>query len=435
MTEKGNVKVELSAVGRRRLELDFSAGQVSSDGGAVLLREVDLATRLTERLALCFSDHRRHELLEHTVQQLLVQRIYGLVLGYEDRGDHDLLCRDPLLASMAGKEDPEGDKRRMPKDRGRGLASASTLGRLERTKASANEDSRYDKIVCDFDALRETLVQLFVESFESAPERLVLDIDPSDVELHGQQEERFYHGYYRHHCYLPMYLFCGEFPLAVVMRPSNIDGAEGTVELLSPVVEQLRRAFPDTQVILRADSGFCRDELLTWCEEQGVDYVIGMARNRRLERATATQMEQARREYLQTGRAARRFRDFKYRTKKTWARKRRLIGKAEYLGKGANPRYVVTSLSASEFEKRYVYEVLYLWPAGRWTAASRSNSSASSGTAPAATRSAPTMSAHGSRWPRISSSSCSADSASKAPSGRGRRRARCETGCSRSAPS
>ena len=352
-------KLELSRVGRRRFEADFSAGQVSSDGGSALLREADLGLGLSARLASCFTDHRNPALLEHTVAELVAQRVYGLALGYEDLSDHARLSRDPLLAAVVGKSDPEGQERR-GRGRGQGMASPSTLGRVERTEADANARSRYAKVVCDFEALREQFVQMFIESQHSSPERLVLDVDPTDIELHGHQEQRFYHGYYGHYCYLPMYLYCGEYPLSVKLRPSNIDGALGVVDLVSPVVTQLREAFPSVHLIIRADSGFCREEWMAWCEQQrGVDYVLGMAKNSRAVKRIEKQLEQARREFLQTGEPARRFRDFRYQTHKTWSRSRRVVGKAEYLTKGANPRFVVTSLAATHYEKRYLYEELY----------------------------------------------------------------------------
>lgn len=351
-------KLEFEGLGRRSVEADFSAGQVSSDGGGLLLREVDRRLRLTERVAKCFTDHRRPEWIEHTVEELVAQRIYGLVLGYEDLNDHEQLSRDPLLATLVGKLDPEG-QRRCERYRGQGLASASTLGRLERTKEDADSASRYEKIVCDFDALGRLMLDVFIESFEQSPSRLVLDLDPSDIELHGQQEQRFYHGYYRHHCYFPMYMYSGDYPLVVKLRPSNIDGAAGSVPLLSAVVERLREAFPDVHLIVRGDSGFCREWLMAWCESQGVDYVLGVAKNERLKAAISQQMEAARREHLQTGHSARRFRSFSYSTLKTWSRHRRVIGKAEYMDKGENPRFVVTSLSAKQFEKRWMYEELY----------------------------------------------------------------------------
>lgn len=363
-TECHEKKLEFKGLGGRRVEADFGGGQLSSDGGGLLLREAANRVKLMQRLSACFDDHRKAELIEHSVEELLSQRIYGLALGYEDLEDHHELSRDPLLATMAGKVDPEGKHRRNVKNEGMCLASPSTLGRLERTKEDASAASRYEKIVCNFEKLGELFVQIFIEQVrantrEEAPQRVVLDIDPTDIELHGTQEQRFYHGYYGHYCYLPMYVFCGDYPLGVVLRPSNIDGAKGAKELLAPIVWQLREAFVDTHIILRADSGFCRDELMSWCEAEGIDYVFGIAKNQRLCARIEKQMRKAQNEHLQTGRAARRFRSFMYRTRDSWSRSRRVVGKAEYLSKGANPRFVVTSLSGKEFEKRYVYEELY----------------------------------------------------------------------------
>ena len=358
-TSERRAKVEVTALERRRVDVDFSAGRVSSDGGGLLLREVDLRLGLLERLSECFCDHRSPDRLEHTVTELLRQRVYGLALGYEDLNDFDLLSRDPLLATLIGKDDPEGRERAHRKDRGQGAASASTLGRLERTPEHASRASRYAKIVCDFEALQRAFVEVFVQSFDEAPAQLVLDLDPSDVQLHGEQEQRFFHGYYDHHCYLPMYVFCGEYPLAVKLRPSNIDGSAGAVDLLAPIVEQLREAFAEVQIIVRGDSDFCRDALMTWCEQNGVDYVLGIARNRRLQRAVDKPMAKAKRAHERTGRAARAFRSFRYRTHKSWSRSRRVVGKAEYLSKGPNPRFVVTSLKAKQYGAKTLYEVMY----------------------------------------------------------------------------
>ncbi|MCP4964393.1 MAG: IS1380 family transposase [bacterium] len=353
-------KLALKGLGKRRLEADFSAGRVSSDGGGLLLREVDERLRLTQRLSHCFRDFRNPDLIEHTVQELVAQRVYGLALGYEDLNDHDQLSDDLLFAAMVGKVDVEGRKRVRSKDAGKALASPSTLGRIERTKETANNKTRYEKVVCDFDAVAALFVEVFIESFEHPPAVVVIDLDPSDIPLHGDQEQRAYHGYYRQHCYLPLYAFCAAHPLAMKLRPSKIDGAKGADEMLMWLVWQLRAAWPEVRIIVRADSGLCRDWLTSWCEDTpGVDYVLGLARNKRLVGAIAQQMEQARREFLQTGLPARRFRSFHYRTLKSWTRRRRVIGKAEYLPKGENPRFVVTSLSAREYEKRFVYEELY----------------------------------------------------------------------------
>ncbi|MFH0900561.1 MAG: IS1380 family transposase [Pseudomonadota bacterium] len=352
-------KMELEGVGRRKIEADFSGGQISSDGGGLLLREVDRRLRLTERLAACFTDHRKPDLIDHSVEELLRQRAYGLALGYEDLNDHEALSRDPLLATLVGKKDPVGDRRRQKKHKGLPLASASTLGRIERTKADASRESRYEKVVCNFGAMGDICVDVFVESFDEAPVYLVLDLDPSDIQLHGNQEQRFFHGYYDHYCYLPMYLFCGEYPLAVKLRPANIDGALGAAEMLAPVVEKLRAAFPGVVLLIRGDSGFAREELMSWCEQNDLEYLFGMAKNERLVSSISKQMEQARRDHLATGEPARCYRSFSYRTRESWSRSRRVVGKAEYLDKGENPRFVVTSLPNRLFEKRYLYEDLY----------------------------------------------------------------------------
>jgi len=353
-------KLELEHLGSRRVELDFSAGRVSSDGGGILLREVDKRVRLTERLAKCFTDYRNPKLITHTLRELLAQRTYGLALGYEDLNDHERLNRDPLFATLIGKVDVEGHRQGRGRDQGKALASPSTLGRLERSKETANEESRYEKIVCDFDAVAELFVDLFIESFDHEPGVVVLDLDPSDIPLYGNQEERFYQGYYREHCYLPLYAFAGEHPLAAKLRPANIDGAKDADKTLLAIIERLRSAWPDVRIIVRADSGFCRDWLMCWCEATpGVDYVFGIARNSRLQKAISKQMQQAKRAHLSTGKPARRFRSFRYRTLKTWTRSRRVVGKAEYLSKGENPRFVVTSLPPSEYEKVYLYEELY----------------------------------------------------------------------------
>ena len=352
-------KADLGRVGRRRLEVDFSAGRVSSDGGVFLLRAADLHGDVLGRFARCFTDHRRPERVEHTVEELLRQRVYGLALGYEDLNDHDELSRDPLLATVIGKVDPLGEARLHAKDQGVAAASASTLGRLERTRADANASSRYAKVVCDFEAFQKTAVDVFVESFDRPPSQLILDLDPSDIPLHGQQEQGFFHGYYDHYCYLPNYVYCGEWPLAVRLRPSNIDGSAGSEELVAPLIMQLRAAFPGVQLIVRGDSGFCREALMAWCESQDVDYVFGLAKNPRLKAEIAGAMANSKKEFERTGKPARRFRTIRYRTLKSWSRRRRVIAKAEYLSKGENPRFIVTSLSARQFRPRELYETLY----------------------------------------------------------------------------
>lgn len=353
--------IEFEGLSGRRVVGDFSGGHISSDGGALLLREVDLKLRLAERLANCFVDHRNPDLVEHQVVELLRQRIFSLICGYEDLNDHDNLSRDKLFATAVGKADPTGQSRRAPAQRDQPLASASTLGRLERTPEAANSSSRYEKIVCDPILFEATIQDIALDRYavDHSPGVIVIDLDPSDIELHGNQEGRFYHGYYRHHCYLPLYAYIGEYPVATILRRSNIDAPLGAEEVLGRLIGRIRSRWPDVRCIVRGDSGFCRESLMTWCEERDVDYIFGLAKNSRLVDLISTQLERARRAFLTTGEPARFFRDFGYSTRSSWSRSRRVVGKAEWLAKGSNPRFVVTSLPATEYEKRYLYEELY----------------------------------------------------------------------------
>jgi len=325
----------------------------------LLLREVDRRMRILRRFADCFVDHRRPELIEHSVAELVSQRVYGLALGYEDLNDHDELRWDPLMGLLAGKSDPLGHTRVREHDRGKALAGKSTLNRLELTPAKAGPGARYKKIAVRPEAIDDLLVQLFIEAHRDAPRQIVLDVDATDDPLHGAQEDRFFHGYYRQYCYLPLYVFCGEHLLCARLRPSNIDGSLGTVEELERIVGSIRAAWPEVQIVVRGDSGFCREQLMGWCEANGVDYVLGIAKNARLKASITDEMAHAEAWYEATGHAARVFKDFRYRTLKSWSRKRRVVGKAEYLSQGANPRFVVTSLASEEMEARGLYEDLY----------------------------------------------------------------------------
>ncbi len=359
MTQCSKDAIEFKALGKRFVVADFNGGTITSDAGALLLDKTDQAIELLSRAAECFADHRDPDLIEHTVEQLIRQRVFGLALGYEDLNDHDELSRDPLLASVVGKCEPTGQARRNRRDRDRPLAGKSTLNRLELTSENADAASRYKKTVLDFAAMRSLFVNVFLEAHQTPPEQIVIDLDATDDVLHGQQEGRFFHGYYKNYCYLPLYAFCGEHLLAAELRPSNIDGSAGTVEVMERLVSSIRKHWPDTQIILRADSGFTREEIMAWCEANKVDYVLGLAKNSRLTAEITDELAAAEAEHERTGKAARCFKDFRYSTLESWSHQRRGVGKAEHLEKGSNPRFVVTSLAAGAWDARALYEDLY----------------------------------------------------------------------------
>ncbi len=345
--------------GRREVVASFDGGRITSDGGVVLLREVDRQLEIIERFASCFSDHRAQEWVEHPVEDLLRQRILALALGYEDLNDHDHLRRDALLAACCGKSDPTGASRSRERDRGSALAGKSTLNRLEWGLAERAAEDRYHRVAVDTDAVDRFFVDLFLDSFDEAPKQIILDFDATDDPLYGHQEGRFFHGYYDHYCYLPLYVFCGKHLLCARLRPSNIDASKGTVEELSRIIPQIRERWPEVEILVRADSGFARDEIMCWCEEHDVQYVIGMARNSRLERYLAPALERAQKQCDESGQSVRIFEEMRYRTRKSWSRLRRVIGKAEVNQHGPNPRYVVTSLASDEVTGREAYEEIY----------------------------------------------------------------------------
>jgi hypothetical protein len=305
---------------------------------------------LLPRLAECFLDGRSPLLVEHTVEQLVSQRVYGLALGYEDLNDHEQLRQDPLLRVLAGKCDVEDSP----------LAGKSTLNRLELSDGTPN---RYKKITFWKDGIDELLVKVFVESHAATPEEIVLDVDATDLPLHGEQEGRFFHGYYDSYCYLPLYIFCGDQILCARLRQSNSDAAAGSLAEVQRIVAQIRAAWPQVKIVLRGDSGFCRNELMSWCEANRVDYVFGLARNQRLRRIIGPQMWEATQQWGNTGKPARVFTEFAYQTKKRknggWERERRVVAKAEHIDGKENPRFVVTSLKAEEWAAQALYEELY----------------------------------------------------------------------------
>jgi hypothetical protein len=344
---------------KREVHARFDGGTISSDAGGLLLREVEKRTGIVERFAACFTDHRDAERIEHTVKELVGQRVYALALGYEDLNDHDQLRRDPLLAVLVDKEDPTGERRARERDQGKALAGKSTLNRLELTGEVVGEEERYKKIALDQAAVDRLLVDIFLQAHRQPPSEIVLDLDATDDAVHGNQQGRFFHAYYGHYCYLPLYIFCGEHLLCARLRPSNIDASAGCVEEVEQIVAQIRQAWPEVRITLRGDSGFCREKLMVWCEQNQVHYVLGLAKNERLKAEIAPELEQAAVAYAATGRAARVFKEFSYQTRESWSRARRVIAKAEHLEKGANPRFVVTSLAAPAWEARRLYEELY----------------------------------------------------------------------------
>ncbi len=351
-------RLEFHAFGRRNVIGKFDGGKISSDGGGILLREVEKRTHILKRLAKCFIDHRNPKFTEHNLESLIKQRTLGIALGYEDINDHDALREDPLLALLCDKSDLTGKSRLRKEDKGKALAGKSTLNRLELTPGDATGKDRYKKIVAMPQAMDQLLVDLFLESHSTPPKEIVLDVDATDDPLHGNQEGRFFHGYYNGYCYLPLYIFCGEHLLCARLRTANQDACAGTVEELERIVARIRRTWPEVQIILRGDSGFCREDILRWCETHGVDYVLGLAKNARLKRTTAQAMDQAKRAYEATRKSARVYKDFRYRTLKSWSCERRVVGKAEYLGR-ENPRFIVTSLDREEQPAASLYETLY----------------------------------------------------------------------------
>ncbi len=358
-TECSQKSFDFQPLAGRQVTARFDGGTITSDAGSLLLREVEQKTRIVRRFATCFDDFRDPELIEFTAEELLKQRVFALALGYEDLNDHEQLRRDPLLAVLVGRPDPTGKDRAHPRDRGAPLAGKSTLNRLELTPPRATAKSRYKKIAARHAKIDEFFVETFLELTPEPPAEIVLDLDATDDPLHGHQWGRFFHGYYDGYCYLPLYVFCGEHLLCAKLRPADIDASAGAVKILARIVGQIRRSWPQVRIILRGDSGFCREALMAWGEENGVDYVFGLAKNKRLQKILGGELHQAQQQFAATGEPARLFQEFEYRTRKSWSRPRRVIGKAEHLAKGANPRFVVTSLSAERMAPQALYEELY----------------------------------------------------------------------------
>jgi len=349
MTECNQSGFEFEACGPRKIIARFDGGTISSDGGAFLLRQTDKRLNLLPRLAECFLDGRNPELVEHSVLEMVSQRVYGLALGYEDLNDHDQLRKDPVFAVLAGRAEMAEP-----------LAGKSTLNRME---LGVGTQDRYKKITFWKDGLDELLVKVFIESHQNPPAEILLDVDTTDLPLHGKQEGRFFHGYYNHYCYLPLYIFCGEQVLCARLREANQDAAASSLQEIQRIVTQMRTAWPSVKIVVRGDSGFCRNALMSWCENNGVDFVFGLARNQRLRRIIGAEMHEATAQWKQAGKPARVFSEFSYRTRKTkkggWDRERRVAAKAEQIDGKENPRFVVTSLKKEEWSAQALYEKLY----------------------------------------------------------------------------
>ena len=388
-TECSGAALEFTGFKGRSVVAAFDGGSITSDAGALLLGETDRAIGLVERFAACFRDWRRPDLIEHDVRTLVMQRVFGIALGYEDLIDHDHLRHDPVMAVLAGKLEAS---RAVCAP----LAGKSTLNRLELSRATP---SRYHKISHDAPAIERLFVDLFLDAHTRAPAQITLDLDATDDPLHGHQEGRFFHAYYDGYCYLPLYIFCGRHLLAAKLRRSNIDAAAGAVEEIARIVAGIRQRWPKVRILLRADSGFARDALMTWCEQNRVDFLFGLARNVRLEAQIADELAIARQLCEASARPARVFRDFRWCTLDSWSRERRVIGKAEWTGDKANPRFIVTSLK----KKRATANISTrrsTAPAARWKTVLRNVSLICSPIAPPPTPCAPTNCVFGSpRWP------------------------------------
>jgi hypothetical protein len=343
---------ERSMFGRvegRAVMAEFDGGALTSDAGGLLLGAADQRLGLVRRIARCFRDARDPRLVEHSVATLIGQRVFGIALGYEDLNDHDELRHDPLMAVLAGKLEARREDCAP-------VAGKSTLNRLE---LSRETPTKYRKIAHEPAAIEALFVDLLLEAHDRPPQQIILDLDATDDPLHGDQEGRFFHGYYDCYCYLPLYVFCGRHLLAAKLRPSNIDASAGSVEEVARIVAQIRRRWPRTRILLRADSGFAREALMAWCETNRVDFVFGLARNARLVEEISVELLQAEAEASATGKPARRFRDFRYATLDSWSRRRRVVAKAEWTNGEANPRFIVTSLNKAETSARFLYEKVY----------------------------------------------------------------------------
>jgi hypothetical protein len=367
MTECNEQKLLFQDLDGRKVEVDFGGGYLSSDGGAVILRELEARTGLMKVLAGCFVDLRDQRFVEHSVETLIAQRIHGLVLGYEDLNDHDQLRRDPVHGLIAGKSDPLGQDRLLERDKGKALAGRATLNRLE--LGAQATDERYCKIAPQPKKIEALLIERGVKAIPRKVREIVLDFDATDDPLHGKQEGAYFNGYYRQYCYLPLYCFCGNIPFLAQLRDCKRDASDGCVEALEKIVPVIRQRFgKKIRIIVRADSGFARESIMAWCEQNGLYYCFGLARNCRLQECLEHKMARVRERAILCGGTACEFGEFDYQTRNSWSKSRRVIGKAEILPKGDNPRFIVTNLpqdgwaqsaQATRFEAAALYRKFY----------------------------------------------------------------------------
>ena len=358
-TQCNESRIEFHGLGERVLTADFEGGNIVSDGGVPLIAEVDRMFNVLARYADCFTDHRDPELIEHSLLDLVRQRIYGLCLGYEDLNDHDRLRADALIAACVGKQDLEGQQRRRQADRGMPMAGKSTLNRLELSQAGADAESPYCKIVADLDALAHLLVDLFLDAHDQPPAEITLDIDPTNLELFGDQLGRHFQKHYDGYCYLPQYVFCGEFLLAAQLRPGDVGAMSGAVELLQKIVTRIRQRWPDIRITLRGDGHFSDDRLMSWCEATpGLEFTVGMPSNARLmkevqdaQRQTAAEFTAAQESEETTGpqqEPPRTFVEIEYRTLDSWSQPRRVVAKVEHLPGKAGDSVSAQAVTAAE---------------------------------------------------------------------------------------
>ena len=334
----------------------FDGEELSSDGGALALRELEDRAGILKRLAGCFTDHRAAGRVEHDVETLVKQRVMGICLGYEDLNDHDELRRDRLMALLCECADVTGAGRRRAADRGRPLAGKSTLNRLELSVLEAAAADRYKKVVADTAAMDALLLELFVEAHETPPAEIVLDIDATDDPLHGNQEGRFFHGHYDCYRYLPLYVFCGEHLLCARLREASGGDAAGVLDEVRRIATRLRARWPDTSIVVRGDGGFCRESLMAWCEASGLDFILGLPRNSVLTDMVAATLYETYVMAEMTGETTRRYDELRY-AARGWSRRRRVVARVEHSPLGPNPRFVVTNIAA--LSERALYEDLY----------------------------------------------------------------------------